>query len=585
MHLHSMRSRSDVGIITDGRLWYSGKSITQTVTVRHCKRCTSRCIARVATYNDALVRVENQSFIPCARDRVWECIKVKQGRSAACVFFSMRCCQALTRLMVQDHLPEASWQDASVVLACLESIYRYGTVFNPPCNHCAKNTTAHTNLPRHEYRRVEYHQLAEDTLAALQTCNSQAAPAQLNAASARTARETASAPEAAPDNPQPHAPADVRSSPKSEEEISAEAEATLMQLLMLLVAKCHFSPLTQRDTAMASSLGSDYLWQLFILASSAKLDKQLAGRYQHAAAVSEADGVVLMKRGYSTEQQSGRLLLQKLDYLQLLLVQTALQQVKQVLTGDGGSDNNSAASQASTPGRSSTDASTTTPPAVQLASSNISTTKLQHSQQQAQASGSPAHDASSVAASTRHQTPTAAEAAAEAEAEAEAEADSRPARSFGSFLGAIAQHGIAPVLSAAAGKLGRTLSNWGLLPRQDVLPLDRLEAMWPVQEPARLAPRYIRKRALPDVFDSTVQAAGTQGAAQQLVTQFLQPVQLVEPTFGEVLLLYRCAPGTGACLLDLVQSSLCCGHLLTHCVRRCRCGNCMSWMQVLSPGY
>jgi hypothetical protein len=55
-------------------------------------------LARVVNYTDTLVRVEHQSYIPTPRDAVWAALK--------------------------SHIPQAAWPEASVALACLESIYR-----------------------------------------------------------------------------------------------------------------------------------------------------------------------------------------------------------------------------------------------------------------------------------------------------------------------------------------------------------------------------------------------------------------------------------------------------------------------------
>jgi hypothetical protein len=57
----------------------------------------------------------------------------------------------------------------------------------------------------------------------------------------------------------------------------------------------------------------------------------------------------------------------------------------------------------------------------------------------------------------------------------------------------------------------------------------------------RLVPRYIQKRSLPEVYGQAVMEGGTDGAVRELIARFLEPVQPQEPTFGEVLLLYRCA--------------------------------------------
>lgn len=44
------------------------------------------------------------------------------------------------------------------------------------------------------------------------------------------------------------------------------------------------------------------------------------------------------------------------------------------------------------------------------------------------------------------------------------------------------------------------LSEWGLVPRMDVLPLEQVESAFPVKEPQGLPPKYIHKVSLTDVI-------------------------------------------------------------------------------------
>jgi len=149
-----------------------------------------------------------------------------------------------------------------------------------------------------------------------------------------------------------------------------------------------------------------------------------------------------------------------------------------------------------------------------------------------------------------------------------------------------------------------TLSDWGLIPRLDVVPLERFEAEFPLREASRLQPLYIEKAALPDILDPVLQsrfpwlgppdnsssersgsddsssgnssssddaisrwndadgsitqhlqataADGSTGSNDQpgiggtrgrdVLRTFIQPVEIVEPTFRQLLVVYRRKP-------------------------------------------
>jgi hypothetical protein len=278
-------------------------------------------------------------------------------------------------------------------------------------------------------RRVEHHLLAEDALQALQACNAYPfAPSELWGSPAPLGDDSPA--EGVEPGPPPQAAAGS----------AEQVDERLMQLLLLLIARSHYSPFTQRDAAMASSLGSDYLWQLFILSTGSRLDSELALRYRSPATASEASGVLMMKRGYTSERQSGRLLLQKVDYLQLLVVQAAWNKAGEALEEAGRRLGLRARS----------------PP--QLAPGPQS------------AAGAAAGAASAAAAPRRGK---------------RGSKRKPPGSGVTTFLAAVAQKGIAPALSGAADSLGATLSSVGLLPAQNVVPLEQLEQHWPVEEPER----------------------------------------------------------------------------------------------------
>ncbi|KAL3933907.1 MAG: hypothetical protein SGPRY_000075 [Prymnesium sp.] len=80
-----------------------------------------------------------------------------------------------------------------------------------------------------------------------------------------------------------------------------------------------FSPFTQRDLRLSRALNEDYLFRLSIEPSLSRMNRSLASDFYGDDAVNlPLDGrVVLFHRGYETERVRGRLLLEKLDYLQV----------------------------------------------------------------------------------------------------------------------------------------------------------------------------------------------------------------------------------------------------------------------------
>jgi hypothetical protein len=132
----------------------------------------------------------------------------------------------------------------------------------------------------------------------------------------------------------------------------------------------------------------------------------------------------------------------------------------------------------------------------------------------------------------------------------------------------------------SACRAAYTLSDWGLIPRMDVIPLERFEAAFPLTEAPRLQPLYIEKATLPDILDPVLQARfpwlNTSGSSSSgsgsgrlqlqstaadggtsdessdvnekpggLLRAFVQPVEIVEPTFRQLLVLYRRKPRVG----------------------------------------
>ncbi|WIA19985.1 hypothetical protein OEZ85_005859 [Tetradesmus obliquus] len=214
------------------------------------------------SFSPTRVRVQHDTFIRASRAAMWS--------------------------LMQDVTPARKWQQVAVVLATLESIYG-----------------------------VEYQGIAEQLLTAFQQAN----------------RVPASAGTAA----------------------TAAAGPAMFASDLDVDQRFDFSGQLGSDQfdhlALGVSLNTDFLWQLFVKVSTEQLDATLvppqllggtaaaaaAGAAAAAAAgggatgraaggvggaaqlLKETESLLVLRRGYSSEQQRGRWLLQKLDYLQLLL--------------------------------------------------------------------------------------------------------------------------------------------------------------------------------------------------------------------------------------------------------------------------
>jgi hypothetical protein len=75
--------------------------------------------------------------------------------------------------------------------------------------------------------------------------------------------------------------------------------------------------------ALAKSLNTDKLSQLFVKVDETTLDAPLAAPYAHPDLPADARALLVMKRGTGAEKSSGLLLVPKLDFLQLLAVEAA----------------------------------------------------------------------------------------------------------------------------------------------------------------------------------------------------------------------------------------------------------------------
>ncbi|CAL8468893.1 g8434 [Coccomyxa elongata] len=254
-----------------------------------------------------------------------------------------------------------------------------------------------------------------------------------------------------------------------------KADAEFMRCILQLLRKAHFAQLTDRDEAMSRSLNSDYLDQLLIRADTSRLDARLVA---HAAAdrpvPEEEHALLVFKRGYGQGTRRGRMLVAKLDYLQLLVIKGSLAYLgKQT-------------SRAWRAIKKSLDANT--PEEVRSALDSR-------------------------------------------EEDMEETAWERVQQAWGAVGKKLSDWGVvSPRLMLAGGGLFLTLSNWGLLPSVDVLPIERFNAVWRPKEPERLQPVYVERVTIREALRG------------DLLGNLFGPIQLVEPTFGELMVLYRRKP-------------------------------------------
>lgn len=88
--------------------------------------------------------------------------------------------------------------------------------------------------------------------------------------------------------------------------------------------------LKPRDVALAKSLNTDKLSQLFVKVDESTLDDALVAPHTHPDLPAEARSLLVLKRGTGCETNTGLLLVQKLDYLQLLVVEAVTDAAERV---------------------------------------------------------------------------------------------------------------------------------------------------------------------------------------------------------------------------------------------------------------
>jgi hypothetical protein len=69
-------------------------------------------------------------------------------------------------------------------------------------------------------------------------------------------------------------------------------------------------------------------------------------------------------------------------------------------------------------------------------------------------------------------------------------------------------------------QLAEAMSDWGLIPRLGVIPLEEFEEVYPVREPGRLRPLYIQKASLPDILGGWGLGVAFGGAGGRVVLRW-----------------------------------------------------------------
>ncbi|KAK9815609.1 hypothetical protein WJX72_006739 [[Myrmecia] bisecta] len=488
---------------------------------------TSRCQVRAAAASEPVqgqrsgatrLRVERQSHLPAFREEAWRALR--------------------------SLVPEEDWREAAAVFAALENIYR-----------------------------VEYQVLGEELLQAFRAANSALIPlpdlvaeADNRRASRRSRKRARSetnsdqpAADAAGQSVSSSDEADIAGAPGtvtelqegnvmtldsgfsdevetlptssmdvesvsrlefdrasrlstdgvSEEEAEA-ADQQFMQMLTTLLLKAHFIPFSARDVAMSRSLNSDYLDQLFIRADTKSMDEKLVGEHiKDRGLTEEAQSLLVYKRGYGQARKRGRMLLPKLDYLQLLIV-------KGVIT-----------------------TATTSLPLLWsrirgLLGQPEEEAKATAKARKAKASVTAAAQGNDAPREQSVQGVVAADGSTGRSMQDTAEADKNWLQTVGSaVVRKLASAGVlSPRLMVVGGGLFITLSNWGLIPMVDVLPLEEFNEQWQPEEPERLQPMFVERVNIRDALKG-------RGGLLSGLPAIVDKVELVEPTYQELLVLYR----------------------------------------------
>ncbi|KAL0053265.1 hypothetical protein WJX82_003487 [Trebouxia sp. C0006] len=269
-----------------------------------------------------------------------------------------------------------------------------------------------------------------------------------------------------------------------------EADQRFVQLLVELLEKAHFAKFTGRDAAMSKSLNSDYLSQLYIRADTKSMDKELVrDEVATSGLPEEAQALVVFKRGYGQARRRGRMISAKVDFLQLLVVKAT---VGRLAVGVGSVWQRIQMQREKL---------------IKAAPGNLDQNLKEATQ------------APSTMKRVRNQLKKAA--------------------------GQLQEN--APQLTIAGGGLFMTLNNWGLVPESDVLPLEQFNRVWQPDEPDRLDPVHVERVSIRDAL------GGLSGLKRGGLSSLWSKVELIEPTFQDLLVMYRQTQPSASKLVKLRQ--------------------------------
>jgi len=255
-----------------------------------------------------------------------------------------------------------------------------------------------------------------------------------------------------------------------------ELENTFLKDFTAMAAKAHFKPVSARDSAMADTLNSSYLSNLFIRPNASKVEEGFTAGVVDERLLKELGGVAVFKRGWGKEHTRGRLLVPKLDMLQTIVARSLVRISRS-------------------------------------AASSILAVLLGKEEDRPPRSAGPMLCHRGSVAAVRPLS-------------AQEERQQRRRR----------RKGIHP--RQLLRQIRKGFEYYGLLPQSDKLNLNEFEKQWPVVEDVRHKPVYIERITVEDCFGG--QRGTTRKALQMLSLKTLfGKLELVEPTFREVLVVCR----------------------------------------------
>lgn len=319
---------------------------------------------------------------------------------------------------------------------------------------------------------------------------------------------------------------------------AAAADAAFLRLLVNVVNKGHFLQLSGRDDALSRSLNSDYLAQLYINPDTKCMDQSFAAVVQRDEDLpDEAKSMLVFKRGYGQARKRGRMLVPKLDYLQYIAV-------KGVFTYAAG-QLSVAWKRLQRKTDSAKQAGRDKLQAAGLPQGKDEPSKT--SQDSRQQPGQERHDEEEKDESSDDESLDQAAAdgtqtrMAQGSAKGEELLEGTARKAQKRLLQGV-KDWVSPRVMVAGGGLFMSLSRWGLIPQVDVLPLGDFNRDWAPHDRRHQDPVYVERVSLRDAL---------QGGRPETL---LGDVELVEPTFQELMIVYRKTPATN--LLSEVRAAI-----------------------------